>query len=186
MQLGGPAALVVIDLQQAIDDPVWGRRGQPGAEAAVGALLTAWRGRGWPVVHVRHDSLDPASPYAPEKPGNAFKPVAEPLPDEIVVPKRTNSAFIGTDLVDRLEAFAVGDLVVVGVLLENSVEATVRMAGNLGYHVWLPGDACASIDRTDHRDRHWPAEDVHALTLAILDGEYATVTTTKELIAALA
>ena len=28
-------ALVVIDVQNAIDDPQWGRRGQPEAEAAI-------------------------------------------------------------------------------------------------------------------------------------------------------
>ena len=28
-------ALVVIDVQNAIDDPKWGRRGQPEAEAAI-------------------------------------------------------------------------------------------------------------------------------------------------------
>ena len=31
----------------------------------------------------------------------------------------------------------------------------------------------------------WPAEDVHQLTLALLDGEYATVTTTDEILASL-
>ena len=138
-----------------------------------------------PVVHIRHDSTDAASPYHPGSSGNDFKPEVAPLPGEPVVDKRTNSAFIGTDLMDVLDEFQVGQLVVTGVLLENSVEATVRMAGNLGFEVVIPEDAVASVDRTDRRGRHWPAEDVHALTLAILEGEYARISDTRTVIEAL-
>ncbi len=70
-----------------------------------------------------------------------------------------------------------------GVLLANSVEATVRVAGNLGFRVRLPGDACWSCDKRDLTGRLWPAEDVHELTLALLDGEYAEVTTTAAILA---
>lgn len=178
------SVLMIVDLQRAIDAPVWGRRGQPEAEANIAALLAAWRARGWPVIHIRHDSVEPDSPYRPDGPSHAFKPEAMPLDGEAVIPKRTNSAFIGTDLGDRLAAGGHRCLVIAGVLLENSVEATVRMAGNLGYRVLLPADATASIDRRDVNGRPWPAEDVHALTLSILDGEYATVVDTQGLLRA--
>ena len=71
-----------------------------------------------------------------------------------------------------------------GVLLANSVEATVRVAANLGFAIRLPGDACWSCDKLDLTGRLWPAEDVHQLTLALLDGEYAEVTTVEEILAA--
>ena len=175
-------ALIVIDVQKAIDDPVWGRRGQPEMEDRIGDLLGAWRERRLPVVHIRHDSTDMASPYHPGSSGNEFKPEVAPLPGEPVVDKRTNSAFIGTDLMDVLDELQVGQLVVTGVLLENSVEATVRMAGNLGFDVVIPEDAVASVDRIDRRGKHWPAEDVHALTLALLDREYARISDTRTVI----
>jgi len=175
-------ALLVIDVQKAIDDPVWGRRGQPDMEDRIAELLAAWRARRLPVIHVRHDSTDPASPYRPGTEGNEFKDEVAPLDGEPVVDKRTNSAFIGTDLMDVLDELQVGRLVATGVLLENSVGTTVRMAGNLGFDVVIPEDAVASIDRVDRNDRLWPAEDVHALNLAILDGEYARVTSTREVI----
>ena len=178
-------ALVVIDVQKAIDDPKWGRRGQPDMEERIADLLGAWRERRLPVVHVRHDSTDMASPYHPGKAGNDFKAEVAPQPGEPVIDKRTNSAFIGTDLMDLLDELQVSQLVVTGVLLENSVEATVRMAGNLGFDVVIPEDAVASVDRTDRRGRHWPAEDVHALTLAILDTEYARISDTRSIIEAL-
>lgn len=178
-------ALLVIDVQNAIDDPVWGRRGQPEMETSIASLLDAWRARRLPVVHVRHDSTDARSPYRPGTRGNDFKPDVAPRPGEPIVDKRTNSAFIGTDLMDLLDELQVRRVVITGVLLENSVEATARMAGNLGFEVIIPEDAVASIDRTDRRGRHWPAEDVHALTLAILDKEYAQISDTRTVIEAL-
>lgn len=175
-------ALIIVDMQQAIDDPKWGRRGQPQTEANLQRLLEAWRERRLPVVHIRHDSMDPQSPYRPGSAGNAFKAEVEPQVGEPVVDKRTNNAFIGTDLMDVLDELQIRSLVVGGVLLENSVDATVRMAANLGFDVTIAADAVASLERTDLQGRVWSADDVHALTLAILQGEYAQISTTDDVI----
>src|SRR5580692_9892018 len=90
------AALIVIDLQKAIDHPSWGERNNPEAERNVASLLQAWRSTNRPVYHIRHDSTEAASPYRPGQPGNDFKPEAQPAPGEVVIVKRANSAFIGT------------------------------------------------------------------------------------------
>ena len=74
-------------------------------------------------------------------------------------------------------------LVICGVLLANSVEATVRVGANLGFSIRLPADACWSCDKRDLTGRLWPAEDVHQLTLALLQGEYAAVTSSEEILA---
>ena len=113
--------------------------------------------------------------------------VAAPLEGELVVAKKVHSAFIGTDLAAGLQAMAGGSgvkppLVICGVLLANSVEATVRVAANLGFTVRLRGDACGLCDKCDLTGRLWPAEDVHQLTLALLDGEYAGITTVDEIL----
>jgi hypothetical protein len=52
---------------------------------------------------------------------------------ETVIPKRTNCAFIGTGLEHHLRGSGVQTLVIAGVSTNNSVEATVRVAGNLGF-----------------------------------------------------
>src|ERR1700693_2168864 len=91
------AALIVIDLQKAIDHPSWGERNNLDAEENVAALLRAWRTSKQPIYHIRHDSIDPASPYRPAQAGNEFKPECKPLDGESVIAKRTNSAFIGTN-----------------------------------------------------------------------------------------
>lgn len=188
LKLPDPSALILVDLQRAIDDPRWaaeGPRNNPGAEAAGAALLARWRTVGWPIVHVRHDSTKPNSTYRPDRPGNAFKPEVAPQPDEPIIAKRVNSAFIGTDLDRHLRDNGVSTLVMLGVITNNSLEATVRMAGNLGYAVHLPEDACFTFARRDLRGRLWPAEDVHALSLANMHGEYARVTTSAAILAAL-
>lgn len=180
------AALLVIDVQNAIDDPKWGPRNNAGAEANIAALLAAWRRSGRTVVHVRHDSTFAGSPYRPGQSGNDFKTEAAPLAGEAVIAKRVNSAFIGTDLEPALRRAGHDTLVVAGVLTHNSVEATVRMAGNLGFNTFVVADATWAVDRTDLRGRRWPAEDVHQLSLANMSGEYATVVDTAVMLKAIA
>ena len=179
------AVLLLIDLQCAIDDPSWGERNNPDAERQVGRLLAHWRAQGWPVWHVRHDSTDPASHYRPGQPGHAFKPETAPIAGEAIIPKQTNSAFIGTALEKRLRAHGHDTLVVAGVITNNSVEATVRMAGNLGLQAWLVADGCFTFARIDWNGAARSAEDVHAMSLANLDGEYCTVVTADALLRAL-
>jgi nicotinamidase-related amidase len=163
-------------LQQAVDHPEWGVRNNFMAEHNVVRLLAHWRSRSWPLIHVRHDSAEPYSHYRPGQPLHAFKPQALPLAGETVIAKTTNSAFIGTGLEQRLRQAGHTSLVVAGVITNNSVEATVRMAGNLGFSVWLAEDACFTFGRKDWNGTFRTAEEIHAMSLANLDGEYCTVT----------
>jgi nicotinamidase-related amidase len=179
------AALIVIDLQKAIDHPSWGDRNNPEAERNVASLLHAWRSTGRPIYHIRHDSTEAASHYRPGQPGNDFKPEAQPAPGEVVIVKRTNSAFIGTDLESRLRRASHTFLVVAGVITNNSVEATVRMAGNLGFATFLVEDATFAFGRKDWNGTWRTADEVHAMSLANLDGEYCSVVRSNEILAAL-
>lgn len=177
--------LVIVDMQMAIDDPMWGPRNNPEAETVIAELLATWRSKQLPVIHVRHDSTDPLSAYRPGQPGNDFKPEATPIDGESIVAKTTNSAFIGTDLAERLTTLG-GAVVYVGVITNNSLEATVRMSGNLGFRSFVVSDACWSVDKTDLRGHRWSAEDVHSLSLAHMHGEYATVVDSRQALAAVA
>ena len=179
MRLPANSTLIVVDIQQAIDDPRWGPRNNPGAENNVARLLARWRMEGLPLIHIRHDSVEPGSPYAPGGPGHHFKACAEPREGERVIGKSANSAFIRPDLEAELDAIGATTLVICGVRTSNSLEATARHAGNLGYQTFVVGDACWDIDKIDLRGRRWPAEDVHALSLAHLQGEYATIVDTE-------
>jgi len=180
MRLPYDATLIVIDVQTAIDDPRWGRRNNENAEAEIARLLAAWRAEGMPIVHVRHDSVEADSPYRPDRATHAFKKQTAPLANESVVGKRTPSAFVDTELEARLDALGATTLVLCGALTANSVEATARHAGCLGYRVFVVADACWTVDKRDLFGRLWPAEDVHALSLAHLQGEYAQVVSSAQ------
>jgi len=182
------AALLVIDMQRAIDASYWakdGPRNNPNAEEAGLRLLAAWRASRRPVLHVRHDSVEPESSYRPGQEGNHFKPCFEPAEGEPVVPKHTGSAFTATGLDAYLRSHGISALCVFGVITNNSVETTVRHASTLGYEVHLVEDACFTFARRDYRDVLQDAETVHAMSLANLAGEYCTVITTGKVLESL-
>ncbi|MGH8779694.1 cysteine hydrolase family protein [Paraburkholderia sp.] len=172
------AALIVIDVQQAFDDPIWGPRNNPAAEANVATLLAAWRNTRRPVFHIQHRSPRPESLFHPERPGFAVKPEAVPLPGEPVIYKDVNSAFIGTDLEQRLRASGIETLVIVGITTDHCVSTTTRMAGNLGFDTYLVSDATATFGRRGPDGKTFTAEQMHETALASLHDEFATVVRT--------
>ena len=176
-------ALILIDIQQGFDDlAYWGPRNNPGAEANAARLLAAFRKRGYPVFHVQHRSTTPASPLRPGQPGCDFKPEVQPLPDEAVIGKQVNSAFIGTGLEARLHAQRIDTLVIAGLTTAHCVSTSTRMAANLGFRVLLAADACATNAQTGHDGRPFDAQSVHDYALASLHGEFAEVGATSEIL----
>ena len=179
-------ALLVIDMQIGFDDPAWGPRNNPGAEANVAALIAAWRATDAPVIHIHHDSPDPAGRLRRGTPGNAPKPEALPRFDERRYRKTVNSAFIGTFLEADLRASGIETLVIVGLTTNHCVSTTARMAGNLGFETMVVADATATFDRANLDGTMRRAEEVHQAALSDLRDEFAQIVTTKWLLAALA
>ena len=176
------STLLLIDLQNAIDDPSWGIRNNPQAEANVGRLLTAWRSTRRPIIHVRHVSHSPGSTYRDGQAGVDFKEVARPSPGEHVLTKHVCTAFIGTDLEARLRASGCEEVVIAGVITNNSVEATARACGDLGFRTIVVSDATFTFGRRDYDGVMRTAGEVHAMSLANLSGEYAQICTTDEVL----
>jgi nicotinamidase-related amidase len=179
------AVLMPIDVQQAFDDPAWGRRNNPGMEACGLALLAAWRHAGRPVINVKHNSTELASTLRPGQPGNAFKAGFEPQPGEALVEKVVNAAFIGTRLEDDLRSRGIGQIVLFGITTDMCVSTTARVAANLGFRVLVVGDACATFDQRAPNGEMIAAEVLHLAHLTTLNSEFAHVTNANEVIAAL-
>jgi nicotinamidase-related amidase len=175
----GPA-LLIIDMQVGMTWPSCGVRNNPGAEAAIASLLAGWRARGAPVVHIRHMSRTPGSPFWPGQPGVEFQPALMPLDSEHVVEKNVPDALVNTGLERWLHARGIVSVVVVGVSTNNSVEATARTAGNLGFKTHVVADATFAFAMKDFDGRPRTAEEVHAMALANLHGEYSSIIAAAE------
>ena len=181
MELNSNAALILIDQQKGILHPRLGRRNNPQAEARMLDLLGFWRQTGRPVIHVQHLSRSPDSVFWPQQSGVEFQQRFLPLAGERLIQKQVPDAFCATGLESYLREAGIDQLVIVGVATHNSVESTARTAGNLGFAAWVAEDACFTFDKPDYFGTAHSAEEVHAMSLGNLHGEYATVVSTAQI-----
>lgn len=186
MTIAPDAVLLVVDVQKGFDSfNEKLHRTTPALERNIARLLEAWRARGRPVVFVQHLSRIVDSPLRPNQSGAEIKDEVRPLPEEPVVQKSVNSAFIGTTLEADLRAAGRRTLVVTGMQTNLCVSTTARMAGNLGFDTYVVSDATATFDNTGPDGRLFPAQLLHDVALADLHREFATVLDTDGVLAGL-
>ena len=177
-------ALLVIDVQKGLDDPVFGKRNNPNAEDNISRILSFWRSNERPVIHIQHCSVEPNSPLRPDRPGVEFKPEATPLPGEMIFQKSVHSAFIGTGLESYLRSEHIENVVIIGLTTDQCVSSTTRMANNLGFNVLLVSDATATFDRLGPDGKEYSSETIYSVHLASLHNEFCEVMTTERLLSA--
>ena len=175
-------ALIIVDMQKGMANA--GPRNNPEAESHIGQLLDHWRERGQPIVHVRHLSRTPGSPFWPGQSGAEFQERMAPRPSEHVVDKHITDAFAQSGLERWLHQRGIRSLVFVGVSTNMSVEASVRSAACLGFECKVVADACYTYDRPDLDGRPRSADDIHRVALANMSGEYAQVVLSAHLLLA--
>jgi nicotinamidase-related amidase len=175
-------ALIIIDMQQGMQSPLLPPRNNPDAEAHITQLLAAWRQAEQPVVHVRHMSRAPASVFYPGQSGALFQAAFMPLEEEHVVEKNVPDAFIQSGLERWLHVRDIRAVVIAGVSTNHSVESTARTAGNLGFDTTVIADATFAFAQQDYSGVPRTADDVHGMSLANLQREYATICTTAEML----
>jgi nicotinamidase-related amidase len=177
-------ALVVIDVQKAFlaDRDAGYPWANPAALERIAELLADFRARGEAVVHVHHHGTDPADSFHPANPLSVPIEATAPTEGERVVIKQGSSAFIGTGLEALLREGGFDSLVLAGGAANYCVESTARMAGNLGFATTVVGDALINFQKTLRDGRVMPPGDVLAMTLANLDGEFASIATTDEVL----
>lgn len=177
-------ALLLIDIQRGFDDVAYwgGHRNNPDAEIIAGTLLKYWRQHQFPIFHIQHCSTNPHSRLAEGNIGNLFKEVVTPNEGEQVIKKNVNSAFIGTDLKDRLERAKIRKVIIVGLTTDHCISTTARMAGNYGFDTYVISNATATFDKIDADGQKYSAEIIHDTALASLHNEFATILTAEQLI----
>jgi nicotinamidase-related amidase len=175
--------LIIIDMQKGMANTPANSRNNPQAEENIAHLLQAWRAANAHVVHVRHISRSPDSPFAPGQSGVDFQDALQPLRHEHVVEKNVPDAFINTALERWLRVRDLNRVVLVGVSTNISVECSARTAGNLGFDTVVVLDATFAFAMSDYAGRMRSADEVHAMSLANLRGEYATIMDTREVLA---
>ena len=175
-------ALIIIDMQKGMATPAAGPRNNPAAESHAAQLLQHWRAQQAPVVHIRHISRTKGSLFWPGQVGAEFQDALQPLEHEQVFEKNVPDAFIHSGLERWLRVRGIEAVVIVGVSTNNSVESTARTAGNLGFRTTVVSDATYTYDKVDYAGVLRSAAEVHAMALANLEGEYATIRATADLL----
>lgn len=148
-------------------------------------LLNRFRERGWPVIHVQHLPKDQAAP-TPDTGDEQHRihPSVKPLAGETVIGKHHANAFRETKLRETLQSLHVQRVLICGMQTHMCVEAATRAAADFGFEVLVAHDACATRN-LKFRDTEVPAAQVHASALAAMNGNYARVLSTDELLAEL-
>lgn len=175
-------ALLVIDVQKGFMDSAWGIRNNPHFEKNVSLLLAHWRESQQPVIHVQHLSHDNNSPLRPGQLGADLMDFAKPENDEPLFQKYVHSAFIGTNLEAELKRKNIFSLVLVGFTSDHCVSTTARMGVDLGFEIFIPSDAVATFDRIGRDGKRFSADEVHAVSLASLNREFARIEETSQIL----
>jgi nicotinamidase-related amidase len=127
-------------------------------------------------------SRTPGSPFWPGAVGAEFQDRFIPLQTEHVFEKNIPDGFVHSGLERWLRVRGIERLVIVGVATHNSVESTARTAGNLGFEVTVVSDATFTFEKRDFSGTLRSADEVHAMSLANLSGEYARILATSEVL----
>lgn len=177
-------ALILIDIQKGfLDENYWGgNRNNKEAEKLSGKILQRWRNLNLPIFHIRHSSTNIKSKLHESDPGFEFNENVLPQNNEPIITKNVNSAFIGTDLKEKLDLQKIDTLVILGITTNHCVSTTARMAGNFGFETYVISDATAAFDRVGIHGEIYEAELVHLMALANLSEEFATILNTEELL----
>lgn len=177
-------ALIVIDVQNAFNNPKWGIRNNPDAESNINQLINASRDAdNGEVIFVQHISNDSKSAFYVSGEGVEFKSIIEPPKEtEKIIRKTVNSAFIGTDLHEYLSNHNIDTTIITGLTTPHCVSTTTRMSGNLGYQTILVEDATASFELSDTDNKVIAPNLIQYYTVNTLKGEFAKIISTHNLI----
>lgn len=143
-------------------------------------LLSLFRNKNWPLVHVQHIALKAdASFFVQGSFGAKIHSSLLPLQNEFIVQKNYPNSFRKTNLLEILKAQDIDELVICGAMTHMCIDSTTRAACDLGFTVTLIHDACATRDIT-FNNQVVEATKVQTAYMGALDGSFAKVVSASE------
>lgn len=180
-------ALLLIDIQN--DYFPGGKMALQGTQQAsdnAAALLAAFRRLQLPVIHIQHIATHAgATFFVPDTEGVNIHQSVAPQGNETVIRKHYPNSFRQTGLLEHLKQHQIGQLVIAGMMTHMCIDTTTRAACDLELTVQLAHDACAT-KALSFGGVEVPASQVHAAYIAALDGSFAAVLSTRQIIAGFA
>ncbi|MFL6177545.1 MAG: cysteine hydrolase family protein [Ornithinibacter sp.] len=137
------STLIMIDCQNTYTRGVMELDGVEAALDQAAELLDRARSAGVPIVHIQHDAGE-GSPYDVRADIGAIVDRVAPREGEPVIVKNFPSAFVGTDLDERLKAGSARNLLLAGFMTHMCVNSTARNAFSLGYSPTVVAAATAT------------------------------------------
>ncbi|CAH1388233.1 cysteine hydrolase family protein [Candidatus Nitrotoga sp. M5] len=179
-------ALLLIDFQNdyfsSYDGAKCALSGTEEAATQGAKLLAAFRTKGLPVVHVRHEFQTNDAPFfLPDSEGAKIYTSVAAISGEPVVLKHQINSFHDTDLKSILDKQCVENVVIVGAMTHMCIDAVTRAAKDYGYNCAIANDACATLG-LEFNGVKVSAEHVQAAFMAALNFAYAHVASADELI----
>lgn len=177
-------ALLLVDIQ---NDYFPGGKmvleGSPEVSQKGKRVLSLFRHKGLPLVHIQHISTRPgASFFISGTEGVEIHANVKPVAGELVIQKHYPNSFRDTALLEHLRMQDIAHVVIAGMMTHMCVDATTRTAFDHGFQCTVLHDACATATLSFNSDIV-PAKQVHAAFLAALAAVYAKVISTDDFIA---
>lgn len=165
-------ALLVIDMQGFVTDRIAGGMEYYPTDSIdnMRAVISTFRAAGKPVLHVRHQTLEPGSPMHTSSPH--FLPVEGfgEQSGEAVFVKHTSSAFSSTELYEWLQREDIREVAVIGAVAGFCVNSTVRSGSDLGLAMTVVRDAVLSFPLAGD---DLNAKAIYDVTLGLLEAGFA-------------
>jgi nicotinamidase-related amidase len=177
-------ALLVVDIQNDyFPGGAMELVGSNEASAQARKLIDHFRAKSNPVIHIQHVATEPdATFFLPNTRGVKIHESVIPTSNEILFTKHHPNSFLETPLLGHLKLHEIGQLVIVGMMTHMCIDTTTRAAADLGFECLLAHDACATKALT-FNGVSVSAENVQASFLAAIDGTFAQVLATNQLMA---
>ena len=177
------SALIIVDIQNDyFEKGTMTLVGSDKASENTKLVLEQFRKEKLPIIHIQHIAAQPnATFFLPNTEGVKIHNNVQPLREEKVIPKHYPNSFSETELLTYLKANNITDLTICGMMTHMCIDATTRAAYDFGFRCVVVGDACATKD-LELNGHVVKAKDVQTAFLSALDGTYADIKTTNEIV----